>query len=454
MAEHAIDSKRIHDEIPRRIWIDMTHTMQSGLNTGIQRVVRKLIENLPVVAEMQEIPCETVVFRDRCFQTTKSQNGLFATDYRQFRQQFSSRLPAWYKSSIQTLLQFARMRVLEKLLLPRAGKLGVFFLPIFIAFSLVTAIRWITRPLRKIRFRPGDILLMPDGYWVLERIWPGVADAKSEGAMIVVVVYDLISVTHPEFFVDGSRDKFVRYLDQVAAHADLVMAISQSVAIELKSTLDAMRPMQKMPLIRSFPLGADIESGDEPVRDMLLELLVMPTPLFLVAATIEPRKNHKVVLDAFDRMWQQSNEVRLLLVGRLGWLHDELLQRIQSHPEWNRRLYLWNDVNDKELSECYQRCSAVICPSHAEGFGLPITEALWYGKPVFVSDIPIHREVGKEDCIYFDKDDSEELKNILEDRIRNGTLCDFDVQDSRRRVVSWHESARELLGQLLLKTSQ
>ncbi len=433
--------------IQRRLWVDMTHTLHSGLNTGIQRVVRKLAENLPEIANSSQTQFCTVVFRDGCFQRVASQTGVAAMDYRRFRRDFSNSLPAWYKSIIQKWFPNYPFGSVQRFLLPKPGKLGIFFLPSVLFFSLVTSVRWLTRPLRRIRFQPEDVLLLPDGYWVVKRIWPGVSRAQAEGAKIVFVVYDLICLTHPQFFMEGSKDRFERYLREVGDKADLILAISNTVAMELQAKLSEMHSVRGVPDIRSFALGADIDSASLPVRESLVQLLKEPFPTFLVASTIEPRKNHRVVLDAFDRLWKETN-ARLFLVGRLGWLHAELLNRLQTSSQFNKRLFHFCDLNDTELAVCYQRCAGVICPSHAEGFGLPISEALWHGQTVFVSDIPIHREVGQGDCVYFRKDEPSELASRI--------ICYLGNRESKtgsisrnRSVLSWKESTRGLFDAIM-----
>ncbi len=141
---------------------------------------------------------------------------------------------------------------------------------------------------------------------------------------------------------------------------------------------------------------------------------------YLTVGTIEPRKNHVLLVDAFERIWQRHSDARLLIVGRVGWLCESLVQRIRRHPQYQRSLFMFNDLSDSELEFCYQHAKAFLFPSHAEGFGLPVVEALQHGLPVLASDIPIHREVGQDFCTYFNRETPDELVRLISDIEQTG----------------------------------
>ncbi len=86
------------------------------------------------------------------------------------------------------------------------------------------------------------------------------------------------------------------------------------------------------------------------------------------------------------------------MVGRVGWLCEDILIQLEKHTRRNRELFVFHDLSDAELQYCYSSSRGVIFPSIVEGFGLPIVEALWHGQKTFASDTPIHREVGRNDC--------------------------------------------------------
>jgi glycosyltransferase involved in cell wall biosynthesis len=106
-----------------------------------------------------------------------------------------------------------------------------------------------------------------------------------------------------------------------------------------------------------------------------------------------------------------------------------------------KRFHIFYDMNDAELQHAYKNCSGVILASTVEGFGLPIVESLWHGTKTFVSDIPIHREVGGNNCTFFPLNDPQILSNAIRDweSIKDSSECNTPIQP-----VSWAESARQL----------
>src|SRR5262249_40144708 len=115
---------------------------------------------------------------------------------------------------------------------------------------------------------------------------------------------------------------------------------------------------------------------------------------YLMVGTVEPRKNHAHVLSAFEQLWSAGADVNLAIVGKYSWNSTEFKERLRRHPCFGNRLFWFEDVRDGELEYCYRHAAALITASYAEGFNLPIVEALRAGCPVLASDIPVHREVG------------------------------------------------------------
>jgi len=164
---------------------------------------------------------------------------------------------------------------------------------------------------------------------------------------------------------------------------------------------------------------------------------------YLMVATFDPRKNHHYLLDAFDILWKNRTDLRLCLIGRVGSLCEDVIQRIRCHPALNKQLFAFYDIQDSELQHCYQTCRGVVFPSIVEGFGLPIVESLWFGKRTFASNTPIHREVGKNDCVYFDLESPSSLATEIE---KWELIADMPAnQLPTRRPTTWTESSKQLM---------
>jgi glycosyltransferase involved in cell wall biosynthesis len=114
---------------------------------------------------------------------------------------------------------------------------------------------------------------------------------------------------------------------------------------------------------------------------------------FLMVGTIEPRKGHNQILETFEILWKDGLDLRLVFVGKQGWMVDQLIKKIQTHSELNKKLYWFQEASDNLLSRMYSTCSCLIAASYAEGFGLPLVEAAQYKLPLLVRDIPVFLEI-------------------------------------------------------------
>ena len=189
----------------------------------------------------------------------------------------------------------------------------------------------------------------------------------------------------------------------------------------------------------SFRLGTDLDgpphwSSIRQARDPF------GSRRFLVVGTVEPRKNHTTILDAFDLLWKEGKEVDLVIAGRYGWSSEQLAERINAHPNFGRSLFWFEDLDDEGLNNEYKRAEALISASFEEGFGLPVVEALSLGTPVLASAIPSHREIGGAYCLYFDPYSSTDLANLVSHFIQ-GARPDLSPQDFV--WPDWDESTRK-----------
>jgi glycosyltransferase involved in cell wall biosynthesis len=256
-----------------------------------------------------------------------------------------------------------------------------------------------------IAFDADDLLLLPDAYWACGEVWPAVEKARAAGTKSVLLVYDLIPMQYPEIYGADGAAQFRHYVAAVVAHADLIVTISDTVASDLSVAMPSFRFPRRGPEIVPWRLGCDLPNVDGDVRSGVRALFDnrQPGSLYLTIGAIEPRKNHGFILDAFELLWADpaTAHVRLAVAGRPGFKSEALLRRIKSNPRHGTRLFLLTDLDDAEIDYAYRHARAVVLASMAEGFCLPIVEALRYGQTVMASNLPIHREVGGENCDYF-----------------------------------------------------
>jgi O-antigen biosynthesis alpha-1,2-rhamnosyltransferase len=427
--------------VPRRIFIDASYTLCSGKNSGIERVVRSIIRESSQNSSSL-LPQLVVVHEGEFFAIDEQQVAALAKPAK-FQRNVLGTLPKLYQKAARLLCQVLPLRVLRKWLLPEAGHLGIFKVPhsIYERYSRKAAVR----KSQRVEPADGDLFLLPDAYWVQRGIWSAVENAKAAGAMIALVIYDLIPITHGEFVNPKRTAVFKQYLHQVAMQSDLIVAISETVRDQLVEYLKTSEEAgEYCKDIRSFELGAELSQCEGMVRAQLTELFDSPqsAPPYLMVATFDPRKNHRYLLNAFEILWRTRPDLRLCLIGRIGWMCEELLIELEKHPKRDRELFVFHDLSDPELHYCYRKSRGVLFPSIVEGFGLPIVESLWHGQKTFASDTPIHREVGREDCTYFDLDNPQTLVARILDW--ESQLADGKPQLPVRQPTTWCESNTQL----------
>ncbi len=265
----------------------------------------------------------------------------------------------------------------------------------------------------------GDHYLMVD--WVPDRLshlqrW--LEDFRRLGGRTTIVVYDLLPLVSPQFFPPWMEDLDAHWFENVLRLADSVACISRAVADDVAEYAKIIAPDRKKPLsLGYFHLGHDL-AGSLPSRglpkgaeEMLADFARRPT--FLTVGTVEPRKGHEQILDAFDLLWRQGQDVGLIFIGKEGWMIQELAARIRTHAEFKNRLVWLSGVSDEMLGRVYAACSAVIAASQGEGFGLPLIEAAGYEAPIIARNLPVFQEVAGRWAYYFEGHDGASLAQAL-----------------------------------------
>jgi glycosyltransferase involved in cell wall biosynthesis len=139
---------------------------------------------------------------------------------------------------------------------------------------------------------------------------------------------------------------------------------------------------------------------------------------FLMVGTLEPRKGQTQVLDAFDRLWDKACDVNLVIVGKQGWMVDQLVGRLREHPELHKRLFWLEGISDEYLEKVYAASTCLIAASYGEGFGLPLVEAAKHNLPIIARNIPVFREVADKHAYYFDAITPGQLAESIESWVK------------------------------------
>ena len=260
---------------------------------------------------------------------------------------------------------------------------------------------------RFIDARRGDVFFGLDlQHHVVERNQGYYPHLRDLGVKVYFLVHDLLPIQFPDYFwPPGSPDEHQRWLS-IISQADGVICVSRTVADQYLDWLATSGVSRLRPLgIGWSHNGADltvsaVHAGPSQASQAALAAL-SNGPSFLMVGTIEPRKGQAQVLAAFERLWDSGHDLRLVIVGRPGWLVEELLERLRHHPKLGSLLFWLEDVSDADLDRMYGACSCLIVASEGEGFGLPLIEAAQHGLPILARDIAVFHEIAGVHASFF-----------------------------------------------------
>ena len=313
------------------------------------------------------------------------------------------------------------------------------------------------RTLQPVEVRSGDIFLGLDlTAQVLPKVESQLAEWRLGGVSINFVIYDVLPATQPHWFSARLARSFRRWLGVVGRQSDRCICISRAVASALADQF-AVQGSRQPPELLTIPLGADLDASFPSTglpEDFRATLdWAQRGRTVMTVGTIEPRKGHDLLLDAFDHIWQSfpGSDIALLIIGRPGWKTDRLQQRIRSHPEQGQRLVWLDQASDAYLAKLYPLCAGLVSASRAEGYGLPLIEAAAHGTPVLARDLPVFREVGGALFDYFDSDAAAPFAG------RITAWLDHALRPSPADIAKlprWNDSAAVLLAHLGLTTPE
>lgn len=274
-------------------------------------------------------------------------------------------------------------------------------------------------------------------------------DMRRRGVAMWFVIYDLLPLLRPDVFPYGTQKYYGDYINTLTVVADGIASISRSVSDELAEWLATHPNRRAHPLqLGYFHLGADINAsapstGLPDNADKVMQA-VQSAPTLLMVGTLEPRKGQGQALDACELLWAQGVDVNLVIVGKAGWLVDNLVKRLENHPQREQKLFWLPGVSDEMLLKLYGACAALLAASEGEGFGLPLIEAAQHKLPIIARGIPVFREVAGEHAFYFEGKEPQALADAITawtDLYRAGKA----PQSASMPWLTWDQAAQQLL---------
>lgn len=428
---------------PQRVFIECTTTLLYGHQTGIPRVVKNLILRCDKLSRDFHIHFSPLVFFLGRSWTFSNAELTLPKIQRLFK----------LKDRIERLLIYGLFhlnpfRVSIKGLLPEKehNYLKIFYqLFNFIWYFFKIAVLFPFFRFRAVALSEKDLVVVADIFWV-EQVLNQLEDISKKGVTIVPIIYDLFLLKETNSYYKNLKEKFHSSFCRLLSIADGFIGISNNTLMEIVNFLEKEEFPKKDFALDYFYPGSDfknIDSDSGEKRDIRQwpKELWEGRDVYLMVGTLEPRKNYGFVLDAFERMWEKGMGLTLLIIGRIGWKCEELLGRLKNSPYRGEKLFVYHDINDEELLFCYQNASALILASYAEGFGLPMIEAMRLGLPVLASDMEVFREIGGDYPIYFSLNSIDSLIEAIHQVPKN--------KKSPKEWISWDESAKTLITKAL-----
>lgn len=301
---------------------------------------------------------------------------------------------------------------------------------------------------------PNAVLLVLGAAWINDQLMAAIREVSNQGVKVVDLFYDLTPILDAGHSVE-LQPLFERYLAMLSDVASRVPAISQSSRNDLAAYLKERN--WRVP----EGVGTGLPSGLINGKDTDY-LYAPPTEKYaLMVGTIEARKNHQLAFDAWQELINRRGPEgvpTLICVGRIGWNSEKFLESMQLSSGLNEKIQLRTEsVSDNELAQLYRNCEFTVYPSDYEGWGLPVTESLFFGAPAVVARNSSLTEAGGDLACYFNSGDTQDLVRVIEETM----LSDERRTELRERIakelhepVSWESVAAQLMQEVEAAHSQ
>jgi glycosyltransferase involved in cell wall biosynthesis len=261
----------------------------------------------------------------------------------------------------------------------------------------------------------------------------------------VMNIYDLTFIKHPQY-IDSVVKTYTEKVRRCLQWTDLVLTISESSKQDIIEYLQvAPEKISVTPLAsRYHPNYLSEEQVDKLVKQVKYDFSI---PYILFVSTIEPRKNINTIIAAFNLLKQKYKiKHQLILIGRKGWNYESIFTAIETSP-WKQEIHHLDYLSDELVALFYSKADVFVYPSHYEGFGLPVLEAMTLGTPVITSNTSSIPEVTGNAAILIEPQDSVQLADGILEIITNSQLRQELINKGKERakLFSWERTAKATL---------
>ncbi len=260
----------------------------------------------------------------------------------------------------------------------------------------------------------------------------------------ILTVHDLSFMQHP----DGAVPKLRRWLNKVVPdsvhRARHILADSQSTKEDLITLLDVAP--SKISIV-----GAGVESRFKPIADAstlssVRQKYRLPERFVLGLGTLEPRKNYEGLIEAFNLLQSDHPDLHLVIAGGKGWLYDSIFETAKKSPA-SSRVHLIGFVADEDLPALYSLAQVFAFPSHYEGFGIPVLEAMACGTPVVAANNSSLPEIAGKAAVLLSATDTTALSDAIGQFLLRSSLHEEYRKSGieQAKKFTWKVAAEKLL---------
>ena len=264
-------------------------------------------------------------------------------------------------------------------------------------------------------------------------------------ARTVINIYDLTFLKYPQY-IDSVVKQYSQRVKKCLQWTDLILTISQSSKQDIIEYLQ-VKPEQVWvtPLASRYHHLSLLSEKIVPHKHRFSQYFSRPYILFV--STIEPRKNIKNLITAFEYLKAQEKiEHQLILIGQKGWRYESIFTAITNSP-WRTDIHHLDYLSDESVALFYSHADVFVYPSFYEGFGLPVLEAMTLGTPVITSNTSSLPEVAGDAALLIEPNDSKKIAEAILKVIGDSQLRIDLIEKGKERakLFSWEKTATETL---------
>jgi glycosyltransferase involved in cell wall biosynthesis/SAM-dependent methyltransferase len=305
---------------------------------------------------------------------------------------------------------------------------------------------------------PGDLVFIVGATWNCDEYLSTLAELRRRsGIAICQFIHDLIPLLAPEHVVDDVPEHFGRWLKHLSWNTDYFLTNSQATKSDLDGWLarsGAHVPTVVVPLAHQFVDYARNAVSETASVDGTIHAHIRNAarlPYVLCVGSIESRKNIWSLANVWKRIYTRLGEAtpRLIFAGNPGWLRDDFDGFIRGTGSLYGYIRILERPSDAELAYLYSHCLFSVFPSYKEGWGLPVGEGLWFGRPVVCSNTSAMPEVGGALADYVDPTSWESIEAGLVKMITDAGYREKRAAEiAEARLRTWSDVADQLWREL------